>query len=335
MKNLNQKTRGWRWTFLLLGSALAGSLQAEPIVYIPTGSGNSVVKVDAATDTVIGQYTGVENPHGLVATPDGEYVVTASLKEVMQGPEKGSSNLFLVHPAHGHVMQTIGIDGWSHHQAITPDGRYVLSTHPTRHQVSVLDIESSQITATVATGQGPYYLVVTRDGNKAYVSNTGSGTVDEIDTTNWTVSRTLEAGPGPEHMALSTDDRVLYVSNSAQGAISAITLDGSLPRQQYPVGKNLHGLDISDDGRRLYVTSQQEDKLVALDPVSGVVQKIPLSPEPYHLNSIKGTGKVYVSSRSTPQMWVIDQQSLTVTGSFQLPEGEGHQMAIVKQEEPR
>ena len=98
------------------------------------------------------------------------------------------------------------------------------------------------------------------------------------------------------------------------------------------MGQNLHGLDISDDGRRLFVTSQKENKLVALDPISGVVQKVSLAPKPYHLNTIPGTGKVYVSSRSTPQIWVIDQQSMTVVNSFALPAGEGHQMAIVKEQ---
>ncbi|OMH31867.1 hypothetical protein BGP75_16710 [Motiliproteus sp. MSK22-1] len=288
--------------------------------------------MDAATDSVIRQYPGVDNPHGLVATPDGEYVITASLKEATEGTEKGKSNLFMVHPAHGHVMQTVEVEGWSHHQAITPDGRYVLSTHPTRNQVSVLDVESSEIAATVKTGAGPYYLVVTKDGSKAYVSNAGAGTVDEIDLSNWSISRTLEAGPGPKHMTLSKDDKILYVSNSAQGSISAITLDGTQPRQQQQVGKNLHGLDISDDGRKLFVTSQKEDKLVALNPDSGEIQKISLSPRPYHLNSVEGTGKVYVTSRSTPQVWVIDQQSMEVIRTFELPAGEGHQMAIVKEQ---
>ena len=48
--------------------ALTNSLQASPTVYIPLGSANKVIKVDAATDTITATYTGVDNPHGLVAT---------------------------------------------------------------------------------------------------------------------------------------------------------------------------------------------------------------------------------------------------------------------------
>ena len=45
---------------------------AAPTVYIPLGSGNQVIAVDGATDEIIATYTGVDNPHGLVATPDAE-----------------------------------------------------------------------------------------------------------------------------------------------------------------------------------------------------------------------------------------------------------------------
>ncbi len=73
---------------------------------------------------------------------------------------------------------------------------------------------------------------------------------------------------------------------------------------------NSHGLDISDDGTRLFITSKSEGKLVALDYKSGKQRVLPLSPNPYHLNTITDTGKVYISSRSTPSVWVVDQNSL-------------------------
>ena len=50
---------------------------------------------------------------------------------------------------------------------------------------------------------------------------------------------------------------------------------------------------------------------------------------PYHVNTIRGTGKVYVSSRSDPVIWVVDQKSLKLTGAIKLPAGEGHQMAVM------
>jgi len=317
-------------------SAMVGGTAAlaAPTAYIALGSGNQVVAVDAATDRIIKSYPGVDNPHGLVATPDGEYIVAGSMLEASAAPDAPkdapNSKLFLVHPGHGHVMLTIPVSGWTHHQAITPDGRYVISTHPTRGGISVVDMQTNQVIKTVETGPAPNYTAVTRDGRRAYVTNSGNGTVSEIDVPTWRVTRTLEGGPAPEHVVLSTDEKTLYTLNPRAGTVSAVSVATGKISQTYKIGANLHGLDIGDDGRTLFITSVTENKLVALDLRTGAQRVLKLSPDPYHLNTIRGTGKVYVSSRSAPTVWVVDQKTLKLIGTIKLPAGEGHQIAVVK-----
>lgn len=322
---------------LLSLACMAGTLYtlpalSAPTVYIPLGSGNGVVAVDAATDTVTEHFTGVKNPHGLVATPDGEYLLAGSIAEDREKTAAGedlNSELYLVHPAHGHVMQTIPVSGWSHHQAITPDGRYVLSTHPVRNHISVVDVQTGAQVKLIETDNGPYFVRVTKDGFKAYVSNSGAGTVQEIDTVTWRVTRSFPAGSSPEHMVLSGDESRLYVNNARQGTLSIIPLAESEQRKEIPISDSLHGLDISDDGRHLFISSTTAGKLFVYTPDTGEKVAVPLAPNPYHLNTVKGAGKVYVSSRSEPTIWVIDQQSFEVVNRFTLPAGEGHQMAVM------
>lgn len=318
---------------LVGGYTIAAPVNASPTVYIPLGSANVVIAVDAATDKITATYTDVENPHGLVATPDGEYLVAGSLKETPLSKDKANtanSKLFFIHPAHGHVMSTIPVSGWTHHQAITPDGRFVLSTHGARGYVSVVDLEQSKVTKTINTGPSPNYTLITRDGKRAYVSNTGNASISEIDLSNWKVTRALEAGPSPEHMVFSADEKTIYVGNPRAGTVSAVSVPSGKIVKTFKVGKDTHGLDISDDGKTLFVSSKKEDKLVALDPASGKRRSLSLSPAPYHLNTIHGAGKVYVSSRKQPIIWVVDQKSLKLLNTIKLPGGEGHQMAVVK-----
>ena len=188
-------------------------VQAWPVVFVPLGSGNQVVAIDAETDSINGKIGGVNNPHGLVATPDGEYLIAGSLTETPvsadQSPDTTNSVLAVIHPSHGHVMATIAVSGWTHHQAITPDGRYVISTHPTRGGISVVDMNSNEIKLTLKTGPSPNYAVVSKDGKNVYVTNTGNGTITEIRLPEWKVTRNLEAGPAPEHMVLSPDGGTL------------------------------------------------------------------------------------------------------------------------------
>lgn len=147
--------------------------------------------------------------------------------------------------------------------------------------------------------------------------------------TTWQVTRTLEAGPAPEHMTFSIDESKIFVTNPRAGKVSVIpTIEGTVV-DAYEIGKDVHGLDIGDDGKTLFVSSKKDEKLVAVDTQTGNIQTLSLIGVPYHLNTIPGTGKVYVSSRTQPKIWVIDQKQLKVLGSIKLPAGEGHQMAIV------
>ncbi len=312
-----------------------GTLLAGPSVYIPLGSANQVIKVDAATDEITATYTGVDNPHGLVATPDGEYLIAGSLKEtpLKKGEAKDAPNskLFFIHPAHGHVMSTIPVAGWTHHQAITSDGKYVLSTHGMHGSISVVDLEENKVIKTVKTGPVPNYTLITKDNKTAYVSNTGNNSISEIDLTTWKVKRKIESGAAPEHIAFSGDQKTIYVSNPRAGKVSVVSVASGKIIKTYKIGKAVHGLDIGDDGKTLFVSSKKENKLVAIDTVSGTKKELQLSPAPYHLNTIKGAGKVYVSSRKKPIIWVVDQKTLKVINTIKLPAGEAHQMAIVNE----
>jgi len=320
------------WGAAALSLGLASAV-AAPTVYIPLGEGNQVIAVDAATSRIMATYSGVDNPHGLVATPDGEYLVAGSLLETPapagSAPAAANSKLSLVHPGHGHVMLTIPVVGWTHHQAITPSGRYVITTHPTRGGVSVVDLQTNQVIKTIATGPAPNYTVITRDGKQAFVSNSGNGTLSQLDLGTWDVTRTLEAGPAPEHIVLSRDEKTVYSLNPQAGTVSAVSVEGGKIVETYKIGAKLHGLDLGDDGQTLFVSSVADNKLVALDLRDGSQRTLALSPAPYHLNNIRGTGKVYVSSRSDPVIWVVDEKSLKLVGTIQLPGGVAHQMAVV------
>ena len=313
--------------------SITGTALAEPLVYVPLGSGNLVIEIDASTDQITKTFTGVDNPHGLVATPDGEYVIAGSLKETPlekgQAADTPNSKLSLIHPAHGHVMSTIDVSGWTHHQAITADGQYVISTHPTRGNISIVDLESNTLAKTIATGPSPNYTVITSDGKRAYVSNSGNNTITEIDLADLTVLRTLDAGPAPEHLVFSNDKKSLFVTNPRAGKVSEILISSGKVTQDWEIGDNVHGLDIGDDGKALFITAKKGDLLAALDTKTNEIKTITLAPAPYHLNTINGTGKIYVSSRKESKLWVIDQRSLKVVNEIKLPAGEGHQMAVI------
>jgi YVTN family beta-propeller protein len=318
--------------FLLFLATTIQAVEAKPLVYVAAGSANKILIIDPALDKVVGQFDNIDNPHSVVSTPDGEYLLSGSLMEKPPAPgETGTphSTIYKIHPDHGHVMLTMNAEGMIHHQTITPDGRYVVSTHPGRGNISVVDMQQNKVVQYIPTGPAPNYAVVTPDGKLLYVSNSGNGTISEIDIQNWKVIRTLDGGPGPEHIVLSKDASTLYVLNPGAGELSMISIATGKVAMRYKIGQRLHGLDISDDGSTLFISSKGDKKLIALNPKLNTQNSLSLSPSPYHLETITGTGKIYVSSSTAPIIWVVDQQTLKLLGKIQIT-GEGHQMTLVQ-----
>lgn len=343
---------------LLLGAliAMASPAMAGSTVYLPTGSDGQVLVIDATQDGVVGKIEGLEADHGLASTLDGKLLVVGSYAETtpdqsalppkpqgMSADEHQAhhsaptaapvadavSFVSLIRTADNAVVRRIEVPGAVHHIAVTPDGNFAVATHPGGGGISVIDLSTYKVVTTVQTGPLPNYAVANSDGKRIYVSNAGNNTISEIDPRNWTVTRNLPTGESPEHIVLSPDDGTLYVNNVDAGTVIAISLKEGVVAKTYTVGGQLHGVDLSDDGTILFVSGREQNKLAAINLDDGSMRSVPLGPSPYHLASVRGTGKLYVSSAEETKLWVVDQQSLKTLGEIPI-RGEGHQMAIVQ-----
>lgn len=326
---------------------------AEPLVYIPLGGEGKIVVVDAAKDEIVDTISGVTAVHGLARTPDGQFLIAGSFEErdasggappkpsgvsedehaahhgaAPAGSKKDGavvSTVSVVQTADGAVVRRIDVPGAVHHVAVSPNGRLAVVTHPNEGRISAIDLGSYEVVASVATGPFPNYAVFSPDGDRVYVSNAGNGTVSAVDTGRWIVRWNAVAGTSPEHVVLSGDGATLYVNNVEDGTVSVIDVADRKTVKTIPVGSTLHGIDISDDRRTLFVAALGDNRIVGIDLATGALRRVVLAPAPYHLATIRGTGKIYVSSAGEPKVWVLDQKSLAVLGEIPIG-GKGHQM---------
>jgi len=380
---------------LLGGAAMLAPLVtlASPIVYIPLGSANEIMIVDAATDREIGKISGLKNNHGLSLTPNGEYLVAGSNEEVVAGrpkmaghgkaassmgksnssppmmaesamkghtgmdksakamktkskgmseadhkkhhsaqaggllPAVGLSTVSLIRVADNKLETTIKVRGMAHHTFVSPDGKYAVSAQTTAGMITLIDLATKKIFRNIYTGPQPGYVAFTQDGEQMYVSNAGNNTLSVIDTKNWIVSRNILVGKGPEHIVMSPDEKFIYTDNGRDGTISKVSLEKLKVVNTFTIGNNPHGIDISADGNTLYASAKKDNKLVAVNVNTGKIRSLKLAPAPYHVQVIGDTGKIYVSSKKKPFVWVIDANKFEVTGKIKI-RGEGHQMVV-------
>jgi YVTN family beta-propeller protein len=357
MLNMLYNTLG-KFTILSLLIFLPLTAFAGTEVYIPLGSANAVAVVDAESDKIIAEIPKINASHGVAISHDGKMLLAGSLSErpigqALPKPENMSEEEHTAHhsvdkkenkkrdPSYDTVgtaylidavgrtmLHQIDVPGAVHHTLMMPNGRYGILTHPSRSGISVVDIHERRVIKELPTGLTPNYAVSKRDGSRVYVSNTGNNTISEIDTTSWTVLRDLPAGKTPEHIVLSQDENYLYAVNPTVGTVSRLDLKLAKISKTFTVGGDPHGVDLSDNGRFLIASSKEENKVVAFDLASGKEHSVNLTPAPYHVTAIRGTGKVYVSSRKSPIIWVLDQNTLSLQGKIPI-RGEGHEMAVV------
>lgn len=242
-------------------------------------------------------------------------------------PPVGISTVSLIRTADYKTEATIKVRGMAHHTFVTPNGKYAVSTQTTAGTISLIDLASKKIFRNIYTGPQPNYIVFTQDGKQMYVSNTGNNTLSVIDTKNWIVSRNILVGKGPEHVVISPDEKFVYTSNARDGTISKVSLAKLKVVKTFTIGNNPHGVDISVDGKTLYASAKKDNKLIAINTKTGKVKTLKLAPAPYHVSVIGDTGKLYVSSREKPFIWVIDAKKLKVTGKIKI-QGEGHQLVV-------
>lgn len=210
-----------------------------------SGNGHTVNVVDLVNNVISGTIDLAPNiaPAALAMTPDGAYVYTVNY---MNGnPNTGTLNI--IRTSDNTLLPTV-ITGFSgpFDMAISPDGKFGYVTnfgsnnfYPYGTTLSVVNLSSNTIVATIPLGIQPAGVAVTADSSRAYVTiyNTlyndpafsalvyGQGIVNVVDLSNNTVlpiSIAVDQSPGA--VVISPNGAYAYISNYSSNTISVIAL---------------------------------------------------------------------------------------------------------------
>ena len=314
------------WVFYTLFFMACGQAAAATLVFMALGPANRILAIDASRHQPTRTLLGVIDARAVVAPGSGLLVSGSFTSRPSEGGDAGE--LYVIDPAHGHTVLTLPVRGRIHAQAITSDGRYVLSTHPDSNAISVFDVQSLQLARYLKTGAAPAAVVIRRLEPRAFVGNTGDGTVAEIDTRTWQVVRRWPVDGIPRFLAIDREEKRLLVGVPEQGTITVVQLDTGEVERRIPVGKGFAGLALGEDGRSLFIGGP-DARITLLDIESGASRHVELGAQPGDINPIAGTGTLYVASRGKPMVWVLNQRNLELLETFELPAGEGFQVAVL------
>jgi YVTN family beta-propeller protein len=112
--------------------------------------------------------------------------------------------------------------------ALSADGTQVYVVNQGSNTLSVINIASQTVVATVPTGTGPAFVTVDRILNRVYVSNRSDNTVSIYDAAQTPMSllRTVNVGNSPQAIAVLRDGTRAYVANTGSPFITEIKSQG-------------------------------------------------------------------------------------------------------------
>ncbi|MBD9726265.1 beta-N-acetylglucosaminidase domain-containing protein [Streptomyces caniscabiei] len=148
------------------------------------------------------------------------------------------------------------------------DGRTAYAANQGSNSVSVIDVASGEVTATVAVGRVPAGLALTPDGGTLWVANYTDGTVQPVDTGTLRAGATVAVGAGPENMAITPDGRTLYVANIHDNTVSPVDLGTRRAGAAIPVGPRPFNVVAAPDGKTVYVSNSGGSTVTPIDTAS-------------------------------------------------------------------
>src|SRR4029079_7242275 len=132
--------------------------------------------------------------------------------------------------------------------------------------VSVVDLATGAVTATVPVAAGPHGMSMSGDGRLVYVPGDAASGMSVIDTATDRVVRTIEVGKSPHGVALTPDGRSLLVGVYGDDKAAVVDAATEAVVGTIPVAKP-HTIAVRPDGKVAYVASQEPGKfaLVVVD----------------------------------------------------------------------
>jgi YVTN family beta-propeller protein len=294
-------------TTVIAASALATPAARKITVFTPPpGGGTSGPKTLRVIDAAHPAGTNIQalgiggTPHGVSVAPNGVFCASQITMDAI--------SCGVVTATGQSVNSTISVGAVPAHVAVNPAGTVAYTANQSSSSVSVVDLGTETVTATIDLSDGGFNLLVSPDGGRLYVT-TASGTLHIIDTGTNGVLHTLPVGAAANGLAFDSVAGTLYASARDAGTVKAISAASETVQRTYFVSSMPQRIALSLDRARLYVANESSG-LDAVDVVSGTPTTVnTVDPQAVGLAVSPDGLQLYVCNPPLGKVQVIDASS--------------------------
>jgi YVTN family beta-propeller protein len=320
------------------GAALAGaSVEAQAptvkitdptkVVMIVNRDSNEIAFMDVDTKKIIGKtFLGNNvNPHMVMMSPDGRYVVTGGTR---------ANKAYIIDTRTLQLVKVIPVDIAPEHLSFSPDSRWYYQGNPDGDSISVIDMVSLTKVKTIPGFVEPLNVTFTADGSKAYVGNYGAHWIGVVDVRRHELAKKIQVGavPGIAKLdpdkylgeikginvaMLSNDGKTLYAADGDLGVVAVIDPLEDKVLKTIRVGPDPWRIYMSHDGKYA-ITPNNGDQTISIIDLKGnkVAATLEAGPDMTGVNF--AAGKAFVISSTSGMVYVYDMNTLKPAGRIKI-----------------
>jgi YVTN family beta-propeller protein len=305
-------------TLPLMFAALAaapGPQQRVQKLYVANSAGNDIHVIDTATNRVIKRVEVGPEPHGLVATANGDQIFLTI--ENTQGAE---GELLWFDPFTDTVTRRMTIGPRPNQLACTPDGTiaYIPCDDASWW---VIDTVKGEVLTRIATGGRPHNTLCSPDGRRMYLGPKGSYHALIADTTTHRLIGEIPLSDAPRPIALSKDEKRFFANVDTLIGFEVADIpsrkviyrvEAEVPAELLRKTSRSHGIGLRPGEKELWMCDVYHDRTYVFDLTNEPpkqVATIVMKGGGYWMTFGPDGKRCYISERIGNTVAVIDTDS--------------------------
>jgi YVTN family beta-propeller protein len=191
--------------------------------------------------------------------------------------------------------------------------------------VSIVNVSTGTVTATLPTGANPHETAASRDGKWAVVSDYGAqapgSTLTVVDLTTKKIARTIELGfTRPHGIVFLPDNRTVAVTSETGGAVVLVDVIQGTVTSDHPTGQRVsHMVALTSDGRLGYTANIADGSLSRIDFSSSAPARVlsGIGTQTEAIGLTPDGREAWLGSNNTGKVLIVNVDQWKVTDSLQ------------------
>jgi len=296
--------------------------------YVTNEDGESVTVLDTDRAEVIATVNVGKRPRGLKLSHDGKqlFVAVSGLPKCPPTvPDEECAKLKRDLTADGiAVIDTATLklsrllkSGSDPEQFdLSRDGRRLFISNEDSGTLTVLNVSTGAIEASVAVGKEPEGVRVTPDGRWVVVTSESGNAISIVDPHSLKVVKSVPVGKRPRDVAFATDGKTVYISGEFDASLYTTSIpdaDNATKLLQLRAEAKPMGLILDAPRNRLFVSTGRGGT-VAVVSLEGpkLVAEIPVGARPWGIALSHDGKRLYTANGSSNDVTIIDTTTLQV-----------------------